>query len=377
MKMLSSVNYSYWELKHYFDKFDYIVVGSGIVGLNVAFQLKKFNHKSKVLILEKGVLPSGASTKNAGFACFGSSSELLDDISSSGEALVWETVKMRWEGLKLLKKNLGEKNLAYQPLGGTEWFSSKLELEACLTELDFLNNSLRELLGINSTFKKNTNFVKAKMVGAIKNKYEGQLDTSLMMHKLLSIVRSQGVEILNNVEVNQLRSSNSGVQLETNVGVFKSKKCVVAINGFSSRLLKIKDVKPARAQVLVTKPIKNLKLKGAFHFDKGYYYFRNIDNRVLLGGARNMDFKTETTDKFELNPSIQKHLDDFLRTAILPGMPYEIDHRWCGIMGVGSEKKPIIEFVDDHILAAVRMGGMGVAIGSLVGLEAAKRIIRS
>ena len=106
MKMLSSVNYSYWELKHYFDKFDYIVVGSGIVGLNVAFQLKKFNHKSKVLILEKGVLPSGASTKNAGFACFGSSSELLDDISSSGEALVWETVKMRWEGLKLLKKNL-------------------------------------------------------------------------------------------------------------------------------------------------------------------------------------------------------------------------------------------------------------------------------
>lgn len=375
--MLSSVNYSYWELKQYFDKFDYIVVGSGIVGLNVAFQLKRHKPKSKVLILEKGMLPSGASTKNAGFACFGSSSELLEDISISGESVVWETVKMRWEGLKLLKKNLGEKNIAYQSLGGTEWYSSKSELDACLTKLNFLNNSLKELLGINSTFKKDNNFVKSKMVGAIKNNYEGQLDTSLMMHRLLFLVRSQGVEILNNVEVSQIKSNLSGVELDTNAGVFKAKKCIVAINGFASRLLKRKDVKPARAQVLITKPIKNLKLKGAFHFDKGYYYFRNIDNRVLLGGARNLDFKGETTDKFELNLKIQKHLDDFLGTAILPKTPYEIDHRWCGIMGVGHEKKPIIEFVDDHVLAAVRMGGMGVAIGSLVGLEAAKRIIKS
>ncbi len=377
MKLLSSVNYSYWELKHYFDEFDFIVIGSGIVGLNVALQLKKHKSKSKVLVLEKGMLPSGASTKNAGFACFGSSSELLDDINSSGEQLVWETVKMRWDGLKLLRENLGDNNIAYKAYGGTEWFSTKLELDACINKLEFLNKSIKDVIGVDSTFKKDTNYVKSKMIGAIKNKYEGQLDTSLMMHRLISLVKNQGVEILNNVEVKELKSSASGVDLETNVGVFKCKKCVVAINGFASRLLKRKDVKPARAQVLITKPIKNLKLRGAFHYDKGYYYFRNIDNRVLLGGARNLDFKKETTDKFELNAKIQKHLDDFLRTAILPDTPYEIDHRWCGIMGVGSEKKPIIEFVDNHVLAAVRMGGMGVAIGSLVGLEAAKKIIRS
>jgi hypothetical protein len=40
-------------------------------------------------------------------------------------------------------------------------------------------------------------------------------------------------------------------------------------------------------------------------------------------------------------------------------------------MGVGGEKKPIIQAVDRNIIAAVRMGGMGVAIGSWVGREAA------
>ncbi len=375
--MLTSVNYSYWELKHYFNKFDFIVVGSGIVGLNTAYQLKKNNRKSKILILEKGILPFGASTKNAGFACFGSVSELIDDIKNSNEKTVFETLKMRWEGLQLLKQNLGEKNMLYKGFGGTEWFSTKFEYETNLNQINYLNKSIEDLIGLKSTFNRSENFVKNKIYGAIKNKHEGQIDTSLMMYNLTSLVRSLGIEILNNVNVLNIYSTSNSVQLHTTVGDFNCSKCVVAVNGFANYLLKKLDVKPARAQVLITKPIKNLKLKGTFHFDKGYYYFRNIDERVLLGGARNIDFETETTDKFELNLKIQKKLEIFLKETILPETNFEIEHRWCGIMGVGNEKKPIIEFVNKNVLAAVRMGGMGVAIGSAVGLKAAQLIAKS
>ena len=76
------MNYSYWELKEWFTNIDFTIVGSGIVGLNCALQLKKQHPHSKILILEKGILPQGASTKNAGFACFGSLSELIDDLKS-------------------------------------------------------------------------------------------------------------------------------------------------------------------------------------------------------------------------------------------------------------------------------------------------------
>lgn len=82
---------SYWEYKSWFSQVDYTVVGSGIVGLHAALRLRERFPKAKILVLEKGVLPEGASTKNAGFACFGSMSELLDDLRSHSEGIVLES----------------------------------------------------------------------------------------------------------------------------------------------------------------------------------------------------------------------------------------------------------------------------------------------
>ena len=62
---------SFWE-KESFTCNDVIVIGGGIIGLSVAISLLESNSKLSVLLLERGVFPSGASTKNAGFACFGS-----------------------------------------------------------------------------------------------------------------------------------------------------------------------------------------------------------------------------------------------------------------------------------------------------------------
>ena len=76
------MNLSYWEQKEWLQNIDFTIVGSGIVGLSTAVFLKKRFPKSKILVLEKGILPQGASTKNAGFACFGSLSEILEDLKS-------------------------------------------------------------------------------------------------------------------------------------------------------------------------------------------------------------------------------------------------------------------------------------------------------
>ena len=76
------MNLSFWEINNWFTNVDYTIVGSGIVGLHCALQLRERYPKSKILVLEKGMLPQGASTKNAGFACFGSLSEIIDDLNS-------------------------------------------------------------------------------------------------------------------------------------------------------------------------------------------------------------------------------------------------------------------------------------------------------
>lgn len=376
--MAHSVNISYWELKRYFSGVDLIVIGSGIVGLNTAIYFKKNNPKAKILVLEKGILPSGASTKNAGFACFGSPSELLSDLKKTPEDTVWETVKMRWDGLKLLRKNLGDKNMGLIRNGGYELFNNTKTYTECYDAIGYLNKKTNEYIGKKNVFSDSAASIKKfgfkNINGIIWSKEEAQIDTSEMFNSLLKLAQKHDITVLNGIDISSISDTKNGVELKSNLGVFKSKKAIVAVNGFAKALLKIKDVAPARAQVLITKPIQNLKLKGTFHYDEGFYYFRNIDNRILFGGGRNLDIKGETTTEIATTSKIQNQLETLLKTVILPGQKFEIEHRWAGIMGVGSEKKPIIKHYSPNVVCAIRMGGMGVAIGSLVGKEAAELI---
>ncbi|MBT5920938.1 MAG: FAD-binding oxidoreductase, partial [Flavobacteriaceae bacterium] len=71
---------SYWEHKHWLSNIDFAIIGSGIVGLNCALSLREKHPNATIVVFEKGILPHGASTKNAGFTCFGSISEILSDI---------------------------------------------------------------------------------------------------------------------------------------------------------------------------------------------------------------------------------------------------------------------------------------------------------
>jgi glycine/D-amino acid oxidase-like deaminating enzyme len=207
----------------------------------------------------------------------------------------------------------------------------------------------------------------------IFNQFEGQIDTGKMMQALLQKAQSNNILILNSVTVDAFSERGNTVQIQTNHFDFYSKKLLITTNGFAAQLLTEK-VQPARAQVLITKPIPNLQIKGTFHLDKGYYYFRNIDNRILFGGGRNLDFKAEETTEMALTELVQQKLEELLKTTILPNTAFEIEHRWSGIMGVGSQKKPIVKPLSNHVFCGVRLGGMGVAIGSLVGKELAELI---
>ena len=69
---------------------------------------------------------------------------------------------------------------------------------------------------------------------------------------------------------------------------------------------------------------------------------------------------------------IQNQLKTILQETILPNTKFEIAHSWSGIMGVGNQKKAIVKPISTHVYCGVRLGGMGVAIGSLVGKELAE-----
>jgi len=370
------MNLSYWEYKTWLSNIDYTIIGSGIVGLNCALQLKKRFPKAKVLVLENGILPQGASTKNAGFACFGSISEIIADHKTHSQEEVFQLVKKRWEGLQILRNNLGDEAIDYQNNGGHEVFvDSQEELyHQSIEKIDSINSLLKPIFN-QEAFKKSRNIFNFKNIQDqyITSVLEAQIDTGKMMDALLQKVLKSGANLLNSITVESYIEQENSCTVKTNAFEFKTKKILVATNGFASQLIE-ENVKPARAQILITKPIKNLAIKGTFHLEEGYYYyyyFRNINDRILFGGGRNLDFKTEETTKFGETAIVQNELERILKTVILPDTHFDVEHRWSGIMGMGTQKRPILKQVSNNVYCGVRLGGLGVAIGSLIGKELA------
>jgi gamma-glutamylputrescine oxidase len=367
---------SYWELKTWVSKIDFCIVGSGITGLSCALALRETYPEARILVLEKGVFPQGASTKNAGFACFGSLTEILSDLKTHTEEEIVQLVSNRWKGIQLLRQRFGDSGIDYRGWGGYELFLREENslFEQCIEEMDRINALLMPVFGTRCfRLAENSFGLQGILPKLILNPKEGQIDTGRMMHSLLQSVQRQHnpVRILNGIQVQGFEDLGNRVILKTNQFELQCRKLLLATNGFAASLEPL-EVKPARAQVLVTSPLEGLQLKGTFHMEAGYYYFRNVGRRILLGGGRNLDPEGETTTVFGQTQQIQNHLESLLKEVILPGKEFRIAHRWSGIMGVGPQKKPILKKLSENVACGVRLGGMGVALGSHTGTELAK-----
>jgi gamma-glutamylputrescine oxidase len=277
---------------------------------------------------------------------------------------------------------LGDDHIDFHQYGGYELFMDNEQETAqeSLDHLTYFNNLLKQVIGAADIYAvadaKKADFGFNKISRMICTPYEGQIHTGKMMRALLNKVYDADILVLNNCSVNSIDQEADRVRIETSQGDFKSSKVILATNAFAAQLYPDLNVVPGRGQVLVTKPIPGLKIKGTFHFNEGYYYFRNIDNRVLFGGGRNIDFKKEQTWDFGHTEQVKAQLLEYLNQIILPGQNAEVDYWWSGIMGFGEDISPIIKEVQPNVFCAVRCNGMGVAMGSLVGEEVAELALR-
>ena len=371
--MLKFKDLSFWERSSYLDDIDFTIVGSGIVGLTTSLFLKSKFPNSKILIIERGYLPTGASTKNAGFACFGSPTELFDDLKNMEEKAVWDTFSFRYEGLKTLFEIIPPSSFDFNPCSSWDLIQKK-ENDLSDDFIDYINEKTQLITGEHTIYSKDDTISDhlgfKNIYTSFKNRLEGSIHTGKLIQELYKKVVSADIKVLFGLSLKSFESHEHHVWLDTNYGEFKSNNLVICTNGFAKQFLK-EDILPARAQVVITKPISNLKINGTFHLESGYYYFRNVQDRILLGGGRNLDFAGETTENIETSQLIQNKLYELLSQVILPNTQFEIDYSWAGIMGVGNVKKPIILKTNKNVAFGVRMGGMGVAIGSEVGRKLA------
>lgn len=379
---MENIQPSYWDHQNYLKHYDLLIIGSGIVGLFTALRAKEYQPQWRIGVLERGPWPYGASTRNAGFTCFGSAGELLDDLKANPLEEVILSVQERLKGLETLRSTLGDDVIKYENFGGYEvfWPEHNTEFNAVNSRLEYLNHVLAENTGLKQVFESVPNqipeFGLNKACGIIKNQYEGLIQTDRMMDALYKKCIAADIKVIYNQDIKDLKQQGSTWQALGNNFSFSADRIALCNNAFATILfpeLQL-EIQPGRTQVLVTSVIPNLKLNGGYHFEQGYNYFRHLNGRTLLGGGRNLDFKGEETLEIDTTKLVQDKLEYFLREFIIPNTNFSIDYRWSGILGLGKDKNPIIRQQAPGLYLGIRCGGMGVARGSLTGEKLAKLV---
>ena len=375
------MNTSYWERESFLEGYDGIVVGAGIAGLSAAIELKKKRPDFRVAVLERSWLSDGASSKNAGFACFGSLSEFVDDLKDLAFNEVVNLAARRYRGIEKLVNDYSEEELQLEWNGGHELFFQEDEgsFKECCANIDRFNDAFESILNIRPyTVLSVQEFQGIKnLVGVISNKYEGGLNTGAMLKAMRQRALSLGVPVFNGVEVMSYSSSKDEVKIETSTGIWKAHSVAFCTSSFHSELFPELQMSGKRNQVVVTKPISDLILNGTFHHQQGFNYFRNIDGRILMGGMRRLFSNSESTSVQGNTEDVVRALTIFLQHKIHTTSEIEIDLAWSGILGVGNDERPVVMEVQERVFVGVRLGGIGVAIGSLIGEELAELILSS
>jgi glycine/D-amino acid oxidase-like deaminating enzyme len=374
---------SFWERKN-FIHYDYIIIGGGITGLSTACALKEKDPRASVLVLERGLLPTGASTKNAGFACIGSFTEKLSDLAVMGEDDFMQLIEKRWVGLYLLRKRLGDDHLDFQNNGGFELILRRNSINS--DQLYDMNTLLHRIFDNKVFYDKpdlveRLGFNKEMVKTVILNPFEGQIDTGKMMQALMNYAGLLQVKIITGANVEHIEELETKVEVSVksfdgSAITFTAAKLSYCTNAFSKQFFPEMDIQPGRGQVICTSPIDNLMLKGVFSFDEGYYYFRNFENRIIFGGGRNIDIETETTTTFDANAGIIKQLEFYLAEMIIPNQTFTIEQNWTGIMAFGQNKLPIVQKTSERQYIAARFNGMGISLGSKIADELATLLIQ-
>src|SRR5688572_4163123 len=212
---------SIWEKETFFAHQDIIIVGSGFVGLWSAYYLKKKHPKLKITIIDRGLIPTGASTRNAGFACFGSLSEVVYDGQTMGTDKMLQLVEMRYKGLELIRKYFDD-SIDFDLRGGYELYdhSAKITTEQLQANISYINTIFKPITSTKKTYKladeKISEYGFGNTKHLVKNNLEGYLHSGKLVQALLNKVQGEGVQVFTQTEIQSFEKKGERIDLKTN-----------------------------------------------------------------------------------------------------------------------------------------------------------------
>ncbi|MGI9512062.1 MAG: NAD(P)/FAD-dependent oxidoreductase, partial [Anderseniella sp.] len=354
---------------------DVAVIGGGYAGLHAALQLTRV-HGLKVCVLEAGDIGWGASGRNGGFCCPGSSKLSFGQmikrfgVGETGRFFSAQCAAVDFVGEFLAANGIdadrtghGELQLAHS--------------EAAIGNLKQEQVFLRDTFGAASTFLTREELAER---GNDSDAFHAglQVDISFGLHPLkyvrglARVAIDAGVTVFANSEVTDWSSESGLHTLKTANGQVTAKTVLVASNGYTDETLPAAvggRLLPALTRIIVTRPITDneLKAQGWTRTDPSYdtlnllHYFRLLpDNRFMFGGRGGTDASPEGMNAIQ--HTLRADLDRFF-----PRLAHvETEYSWGGLVCMTSTRLPFAGPIDgmDNIFGAFGWHGNGVAMAS-------------
>lgn len=331
------------------------ILGGGLTGIQAAYWLKQFGVKAAVI--ERDVVGSGASGRNAGFLLAG----LHYYYAAAKRILGADRVRTLWklslESHELLAKIVSEEKIDcdYARRGSFNAATSAKEMEEIRASVRELNQD-----GFNSSVvDKFLNFH-----GACFNPYNGEIHPVKFLRGLASRLDT----LFERTEVTDVTAEGSGVRIVTRGGEVRADVALLGLNAYVSKVYPFFEdiVHPTRGQVLATEPVRERILEAPVYANYGAEYFRQLPTgELIVGGGRRLEGDFFTTFDDSPTERVQSFLDQFLARYLRPA---KVTHRWGGLMGFSCDEIPCAGPIPGtaNLFACVGYTGHGLGFSTVL-----------
>jgi len=348
-----------------------VIIGAGISGCSIAYNLAKKGVKN-IVVIEKKYICSGSTGRcGAGVRMqwgtemnckigkksiefYEHANEILEykrdvEFKQSGYLLIADTDKE----IDQFKKNIEVQHACGIP-------SKMLSLEEAREIVPYLNTS--------------------GLKGAAFCEKDGFLNPFHTTDAFYSAAKKLGVEFNTFTEVTDIKiENNKVVGVETNKG-FISTNCVVnATNGWSKEISEMVGVDipvySERHQILVTEPVEPMQGPMVMAFGLNLYVQQSPHGSFIMGrGDANEPRDLRMTSSWHFIEEMAKTVDNILP----PISKLRVIRQWAGLYNMTPDKQPIYDKAEnvEGFYMAVGFSGHGFMFGPITGVVMSEMILR-
>lgn len=361
------------------ERADVLIIGGGIAGLSAAIELQRSG--TKVLVLDRGAIGSGASSRNGGALSGAGSlgrarSDLHSGVSRKILEEMFEEAEASYDQFQAFIER-EEIDCSFRRTGRFVGAHAPKALDALKRRAEMLNRTGRDRAVVLDRNRVGEEIATDLYHGGLLIDRSGSLHPGLYVQGLAKAATRLGADLRSGVDVFGLEKRGDRYSVRTSRGTVMAHQVMVATNGYTGGATPwhSRRLVPVASYMIATEPLGEERIRALLPHLRVYgdtkkvlYYFRPSPDftRILFGGRASFVDADATR--------AASRLHSFL-TGLFPSLEnVRITHGWKGNVAFAFDYLPHVG-QQDGIHYALGCNGSGVVTMTHLGRCAARQIL--